>query len=291
MSASETATEVVAEVAEEVADQATHVAEVSRGMDGHALGFGFGGLIIGLGLGATAGYIFCKRKLETKYDKLAAEEIAETREQLQAHFEAKTRAHENETDKARVGDIIRERRYDAAPEPTEPPMAVTPPTAVVQAAQAEEEDVEDEAVLVEDPEPEVRNVFEEHQVNDEWDWHKERSSRSPLRPFVIHREERDEQDAFDGVSYTYYEEDDVICNERDEIMGVEDRERVIGEVNLSKFGHGSDDANIVYIRNPQLEMDIEVVKSPNSYAQEVAGFEPEIRHADRRRGRIKFDDE
>jgi hypothetical protein len=108
---------------------------------------------------------------------------------------------------------------------------------------------------------------------------------------VIHREERDEADAYDSVTFTYYEADDVICNERDEVIPEGDRERIFGEANLEKFGHGSGDATTVYIRNDQLEMDIEVIRSPNSYAEEVHGFEPEIKHSHRRRERTPSDDE
>lgn len=282
MSTTDTATEIVAEVAEEVADQATHVAEVSRALSSRNLGFGFGGFIIGAGLGGALGYIFCKRKLEVKYHQIAAEEVAEMRQ----HYNEKIVALEN-TEKPKLEDVVRDHGY--APEPTEPPMAVTPPTAVVEAAK---EVVEDEPeVIEEDPEPEVRNVFQQAEVEDHWDYYAERAKRSPLHPYVIHRDEREEQHAYDGVTFTYYEEDDVLCNERDEVVSTEDRERILGEANLTKFGHGSGDASVVYIRNDQLEMDIEVIQSPNSYAEEVHGFEPEIRHADRYRGRQPFDDE
>lgn len=292
MSTSEAATEVVAEVAEEVADQATHVAEVSRGLSGRSVGLVFGGFAVGAGLGAALGYIYAQRRLEAKYSEIAAEEIAE----MQEHYNRKAVALEAEGGKGDLEEIVRERGY--VPEPEEssrPPMAVAPPAPVVVAAEeAKDEEAEVPPPADEDPEPEVRNIFTEHAdpPEDEWDWHKERSQRSPLRPYVIHLEERDEHDAYDGVTFTYYEQDDVVCNERDEVIDEADREKIIGETNLEKFGHGSGDHDIVYIRNDKLEMDIEVVKSPNSYAEEVHGFEPpEIRHSDRRRGRATFDDD
>jgi hypothetical protein len=283
LSTTDAATEIVADVAEEVADQATHIAEVSRGLAGRDVGLTFSGLLVGVGLGGALGYILTKRKLTVKYHQIAAEEVAEMRQ----HYNDKTMALENREEKTRLEEVIRDSGYSS-----EPPMAVTPPTSVVDAARdlAEEEAPQTRVEEV-DAEPEVRNIFHDNVVNDEWDYHRELAGRSPLRPYVIHRDERDEQTAYDSVTYTYYEEDDVLCNESDEPMSAEDRERVLGETNLNRFGHGSGDANIVYIRNDQLDMDCEVIRSPNSYTEEVCGFEPEIRHADRRRGRMLFDDE
>lgn len=299
MSAPETATEVVADVAEGVSEQATHIAEVSRGLSGRDFGFAFGGLVIGVAAGGALGYIFTQRFLEEKYSQIAAEEIAEMRE----HFHAKEVARDNAEEKGDLEDIVKERGYVPGEEDEDedepevsatPPMAVTPPSAVVEAAEeARDEEAETPPPPEEDDsEPKVRNIFRPTPPpEDEWDWAKERAQRSPLKPYVIHREERDEQDAYDAVTFTYYEADDVVCNERDEVIPSEDRERIFGEANLEKFGHGSDDSAIVYVRNNQLEMDIEIVRSPNSFAEEVHGFEPEIKHSDRRRRRASSDDE
>lgn len=281
----EAATEIVAEVADEVAEQATHVADISRGLAGRDLGLVLGGLIVGAAASAVATYILTRRKLEDEYSKRAADEVAEVVE----HYNNKIAAHENTVERPELEEIIRERGYD--PGNTQPPMAVEAPAAVVDAVR-DDENPEDEAVLVDDPEPVARNVFEDNPPpQDIWDWHKERAKRSPLEPYVIHVDEREGEGVYSSVTYTYYAGDDVVCNERDEILDVSDRERILGETNLDRFGHGSNDSNVVYIRNDQLEMDIEVVKSPNSYEQEVAGFEPEIRHAHSRRGRTQFDDE
>lgn len=298
MSDTNAAAEVVADVAEEVADQATHVAEVSRDLSGRSLGLAFGGFVVGVGLGAAVGYILASRRLETKYLQIAEDEIAEMRK----HYKAKMVALESNTDKGDLEKIVRERGYATEDEPTTtPPMAVTPPLSVVEAV-AEEEDEEDEDEDEEVPAVETQAEFEARERNafrefgdanrdpGEWDWHAERSRRSPLRPYVIHIDERDEREGYDGVTFTYFEADDVLCNERDEVVNEEDREKLLGEANLDKFGHGSNDLNCVYIRNDQLQMIFEVCKSPNSYVHEM-GLEPEIRHSDRRRERMTFDDE
>jgi hypothetical protein len=283
--AANAATEVVAEAAEEVAEQATQVADISRGLSGRDLGLVFGGLVVGAGLGGAFGYFWAKRQMQTKYSELAAEEIAEMRE----HYNAKVRALENQTEKPKLEDIVREQGY--ARETTEPPMAVTPPSAVVEAV-AEEETVAEEA----EAEPEVINAFEQYGdgVLPKWDAHQERRRRSPLRPYVIHIDERQENPSYDEVEFTYFEDDDVLCNERNEIVEKDERDALVGEENLGRFGHGSNEPDVVYIRNDRLEMDIEVTRSPNSYTEEVLGYEPdpepEIRHSHRRE-RMPFDDE
>jgi hypothetical protein len=50
---------------------------------------------------------------------------------------------------------------------------------------------------------------------------------------------------------------------------------LIGEKNLSRFGHGSQDPSVVYVRNDQLELVYEVVRSPQSYSEEVHGIKHE----------------
>lgn len=279
------APEVVAEVAEEVAQQATHVAEVSRGLSGRGLALALGGFIVGSGVGGAIGYILAQRKLETKYAAFAASEIAEMRE----HYNRKFVAREEKGD---LEEIVQERGY-SAPESTRPPMAVTPPASVVEASEIDED--EDDEIMVE-TEVVEQNVFRDvpQQEADGWDWHKERSRRSPHNPYVVHRDEIEEFDHYARTTLTYFDGDDVLCNEIDEILDQADRDRLIGEANLNKFGHGSGDDTLVYIRNDALETVFDVNLSERSYAQEVKGFDPpedaELRHSHRRRERA-FDDE
>jgi hypothetical protein len=302
MSASDAASEIaefagdgVADKLHVVSEEAQAMEKAARSMDGLQIAYIGLGVAVGAAIGGFVGFRVAYARAEEKYSKFAAEEIAEMRD----HYYAKEVARENAEEKGELETIVRERGY--APEPdedaTRPPMAVTPPEAVVDRA-AEVAESEDEVAgeppdePVDDaPEPVTRNVFRDNEPpEDVWDWHKERAQRSPLRPYVIHLEERDDAEPYSGVTYTYYEADDVVCNERDEVLDEAERERIIGEANLSKFGHGSDDRNIVYVRNDQLEMDMEIIRSPNSYAEEVHGFAPEIKHSHRRRGRAPTDD-
>jgi len=286
----EIAADGVADGMHVVSEEALAAEKAVRAMDRTGLAY----LGLGLAIGAVAGFFVAYRKAETKYRQIAEEEISAEVDQMRQHYNEKAVALYASSQKEDLDEIVRERGYSA--DSTKPPMVVTPPTAVVEAAEAAQDIVEtedDEQADESSDEAEVRNIFEEAEFEDAWDVSKERRQRSPLAPYVIHQDERDEFDHYDGVTFTYYEADDVLSNERDEVVAPEDRDRLIGEANLEKFGHGSGDASIVYIRNDQLEMQFEVVRSPNSYAEEVHGFdppEPEIRHA-HRRGRSPFDDD
>lgn len=253
--------------------------------------FGFGGLIVGATLGGVVTYFVTRRQLETKYNQIIEDEVAEMRQ----HYRDKELALENDRAKPELEKLVRERGYSTS---TQPPMAVTPPDAVVEAAEAASE-------VAGDPRPPVpvvpreENVFRREQPAEaevglpEWDYERERARRTDRKPYVVHRDEVRENEEYDTTTFTYYEEDDVLCNERDEVVGKEDRDDLVGEANLNKFGHGSGDANIVYIRNDRLEMQMEVVRSPNSYAEEVHGFQhsEDLRPRGRSRERHSRDDE
>jgi hypothetical protein len=261
--------------------------EVVEAARDNPLKFVLGGLFVGLAAGGAAGYFIARRRLETKYNKITEDTIAEMRQ----HYRDKTVALENTTAKPELETLVREQGYSA-----QPPMAVTPPEAVVERA----ETVADEERA--DPRPPVPVVREEnvfsHPVPTDaelgnWDIDKERSRRTGNRPYVVHIDEVREEEEYDSVTYTYYEEDDVLCNERDEVIDKQERDLLIGEANLNRFGHGSEDPAKVYIRNDRLEMQMEVIRSPNSYAEEVHGFqhsEPPIRPPYRRERRTRNDE-
>jgi hypothetical protein len=278
-----------------VSEEALAAEKVVRAFDNVRLAYLGLGIAIGGAVGSVIAFRVAYRKAELKYAQISADEIDEMRQ----NYFAKGRALEAQAAKKPVEDLVKERGYSSPDaETSAPPLAVSPPQAVVDAAEAAQDDFvpspDDPIVKPATPEREARNIFRDNpQPQDEWDEHKERASRSPLKPYVVHVDERDAEAAYESVTYTYYEADDVLCNERDEVIAGPERDNLVGEMNLDKFGHGSNDANIVYIRNDSLEMDMEIVRSPNSYAEEVHGFEPpepELRHAVRR-GRHSIDDE
>lgn len=116
----------------------------------------------------------------------------------------------------------------------------------------------------------VHNVFE-NVSTDEWDYEAELAQRKDDEPFIIHQDEyfADEQ-GYEKKTYHYYVGDNILTDIVD--TPVYQHEKLVGEL---KFGHGSTDKNVCYVRNPALEMDMEVLRNEGSYEQEVLGIIPE----------------
>lgn len=122
-------------------------------------------------------------------------------------------------------------------------------------------------------EPIVINVFKSN--DDQWDYEAELAIRSSDAPYVIHRDEyiQDEM-SFDQTTVTYYVGDDIMCDQKDVPM--------YGYSSFTgplKFGHGSGDPDIVYIRNEKLQTEWEVLLHTGSYEIEVLGHDFESRYS------------
>jgi len=277
-------TEVVADAAEEVADQATSVAEVSRALSPREVRFLLGGIGIGLVAGGVTGALVARRRLETKYTKIAEDEISEMRE----HFRARLLAKEGKPDLSHLGDQVADLGYSEPNISKELNDEATKEEAIAEVV-AEEEVAETEVVSG----AKVQNIFKEEDTSKDadegWNYDIEIANRRANMPYVIHQDEQHEKN-YDEAAMIYYAGDDVLCNEGDKI--IEDQDLVIGLPNLERFGHGSDDKHRVYIRNDDLGMEIELIKNNGYYAEIVHGF---VQHSDRtrtmRRRKHPYDDE
>lgn len=77
---------------------------------------------------------------------------------------------------------------------------------------------------------------------------------------------------YEQSSPTFYVGDSILADERDEpIDNVDD---VVGDINMTRFGDKSGDANVVYIRNHRLGIDFEVTRNEGRYAEIVLGIRP-----------------
>jgi hypothetical protein len=153
----------------------------------------------------------------------------------------------------------------------------------------------DEKVVLEEAKPgklrlseaqPTMNVFTENPPIGQWNQQVEESKRSEDEPYVISKEEFYEGDLdFQQEQLTYFEEDDTVADLHDKPLPVHEADMMLGDSNLLRFGHGSGDPHVVYIRNARLETDYEVTRAKGSYAQEVAGI---IEHSDGGRKVRKF---
>ena len=142
-----------------------------------------------------------------------------------------------------------------------------------------------------EPEDDVKylNIFKSN--DDQWDYEAEMAVRTPNAPYVIHRDEYVcEEMGYEQTTVTYYAGDDIMTDIND--VPIYNHGSMISPL---KFGHGSGDQNVVYIRNETLELEWEVLLSTGRYSVEVLGLEVE-RHYDNdnlahSRSVLKFRDE
>ena len=109
----------------------------------------------------------------------------------------------------------------------------------------------------------------------------------PRHPHVITCEEfAEDNPEYEKITLAYFEEDDVLAD--DDGM-IDNTEYIVGSVALRRFGVGSRDPNIVYVRNPAISADFEIVKSHKSYVETILGVPPEPR--DKRPRKMRASDD
>lgn len=121
-----------------------------------------------------------------------------------------------------------------------------------------------------------RNVFTEPQPEPGVDfrYEDEVAARSSDKPYIISLQEFSESD-FHQIQLTWYEGDQTLADDQQGIVHYSEYGKKIGSLDNLRFGHRSDDNNIVYIRNEYEETDYEIARSEGKYSVEVAGFTEE----------------
>lgn len=212
------------------------------------------------GAGGAIAWTVSKRHYQAKYEQLAAAEIAEAKAfYAQLHKKDQYATPGEAVQALGAGGIEAAEaleRYQGKRSDPDPADIVVKEETEVQVT-------------------EIRNVFEDSQSKDEWDQAAEEEMRATLDAddaYVISQDEYmvGELD-YPQQTLTYFAEDDVLVDEKEQPINLIDP--VVGEENLTKFGHGSGDNRVVYIRNDKLSMDFEVVKNERSYTKEVLGLQ------------------
>jgi hypothetical protein len=226
------------------------------------------------GCGATAGYVVATKKAELKYSQIAEQEIAEAK----AYYESFREKPSLDTLKEKYGDEI---KVEGTPEEEAQRAAEALQTltnyqgetmAEQKQDQTEADEVAEEIRKVKTP---TRNIFRAQvgKVRD-FDWELELSKREAsggADPFIITKEEFDaNENDWNQQALTFYGGDDTLADEAD--MPIMDIENTVGWDALTNFGYGSGNPGIVYVRNPRVEMDMEIAYSERDYSQEVGGL-------------------
>lgn len=127
------------------------------------------------------------------------------------------------------------------------------------------EEVKDALKKPPDDETLVKSVFGES--GPDWDYEFEKTQRTSEAPYIIHVDEfgANELD-YTQTTLTYYAGDDVMVDDHD--APLYDYQSLTGPL---KFGHGSKDPNIVYVRNMRNRAEYEVLFDEGLYSVEVLG--------------------
>lgn len=247
-------------VVEQVADHLEEAAVVTRQIDSRAIGFFIGGMGFGLAVGLVFGYRFNREKIKAEAFKASEAEV----EKIRTFYQQRDAARQERHEKPSVEELVEERGYSIAgpgvqaevdererPLPPPVPILESPAGHVHKARRTEEA---------------------EKSKHDGWDYAEELSMRSPDKPYIIHQDEfSTNESGFNQTTYEYYVVDGVLADEHDQV--IEHVDMLVGEANLERWGHGSDDFNVLYIRNSRLELEFEICRNHSSYEEDVLGLE------------------
>lgn len=233
--------------------------------------------VLATAVGATAGYIYAKKQLTAEFEETTQREIAEARDfyaavQKKDDPEKLVEKLIPETDPVRQKAAAALSTYQG-----QPVEVVTKDEGLMEIAEevaAQQEDAEEvEEIVVERRVEETVNILVDGKPfnPDMWDIDAERANRDAGRPYVITEGEwSDNPDHYDRSVLTYFVGDDTLVDE-DEAM-IDDVNGYVGEDNLKRFGHGTGDPNVVFVRNEQRGMDFEILRHTGNYAEEVLGL-------------------
>lgn len=207
--------------------------------------------IIALGVGIGAGYVLGKIRNKRPYFEGPADGDGTDRTDVESERSGKGDTRESSVE-----------AEDAQPElPFDPTF--------------------DRTIVVEETETEITimNLAPGERYNyrdaDEWDRAKEALGRGPDRPYVIHVDEFSSNESdYPHETLVYYVGDDVLCDSKNQ--PIYNRDSLVG---LLLFGHGSDDEDLLYVRNEKIECEYEIQRMPGHFGIEILGYDEEIQHS------------
>lgn len=124
-----------------------------------------------------------------------------------------------------------------------------------------------------EPSEEVKqSIFSRH---DDWNWEHEVEVRNMTAgPYIITKEEYLEESdpTWTQMTATWYEADEMLVDDAglEPVFNWSDR---VGQI-MFRWGHGSGDPNVVYIRNPDEQIEWEIMRHTGAASEEVHGIAP-----------------
>ena len=242
--------QVVEQVAEHVADNLEEAAVVVRHFNTQKIAYSVGGLAVGIAIGFFIGYRWNRAKIRAEAFKESEEEVEKIRE---LYRDARDSVKIVST-KPPLEEVVEEQGYVEPERPTRPPVPAGPPR----------------ERLFAEPVPTIK-LETGKSKNTGWDFEEEVATRSEEHPYIIHQDEyQANEKGYTQEVLTWYAGDEVLTDEDED--PIENADDVVDLNHMSRFGHGTDDFNVVFIRNDILEKEFEICRMPTSYAEEVQGL-------------------
>lgn len=216
--------------------------------------------VISAAIGAVGGYMFAVKRLNDLYNEQMEEEIERTRvfndqkkfatpqeaveELIEKRQAAEAVTNGNEVSTEDLERVVKHLRYDKVENGVAPEAA------------------------------DHKNIFDVGPSSGEDDtFEEEVAARDRTKPYIISDEENmANETGYDQITLTWYEGDGVLADDKDSV--VEKMQRTVGLENI-RFGHRSNDPNIVYVRNERLSAEFTILRHTGKYSEIVAGFEQE----------------
>lgn len=276
--------EEIANNAETLVPEVTETVAVVRNNPVLLAGVGF----LGLAVGATVGYFATKKILTLRFEALLEDEMVNAKE----YYSRLYKTDEYATPEGVVEALVPEEERESLREAVRKTRVYRRESVDIESDEpvvSTRVEVEEEVVESDEP-AKVHNIFKDGDpINlDDFDYDTEVAQRSEDHPYVITKEEFYENEPdFVQAAVTFYEADGVLADEADQ--PIDDIEGNVGEENLNRFGHGSQDRRTVYVRNNKRGLDYEITQHMGSFAEVVHGLHSDDEEPPRRRMRASDD--
>lgn len=250
-----------------------------------------GTFVLGAAVGTVAGYFASRKRAQLYYAEMAANDIQAVKEHYRLlrkeDFESPKVEEEpkNDPSKIKVVDkedlddlqmILMENGYTASAE--EVAGMFKRPVSELSEFFAKMGSVEDDAEPIDLPVTSVFSVDEGDYIDQEDlmsadpEYKKYVENRTFENPYPIHINEfMDDSPEREQVSLTYFEGDDTLTDEQDQV--VPNPEALLGYEFRGQFGKFSGHADVLYIRNEPKSVDFEIHHNEAGYFDVTTGVE------------------
>jgi hypothetical protein len=239
------------------------------------------GVVGGALIGSGVTQLVLTKKIEAKYAAISDAEIAEAREMYKRRFKEGEYADLEKL----AGPVEEEVPYvkgvfDATVRSN--PMV---DEAVRIASEQQYVSYDNRtAPVVQPPEEKIEivgsqqtRIWDNHEIVETGEYDREEEDRKKAEgtPYILEHDTFYDNDlGHEQFTLTYFEEDDVLVDEKD--RPIPNKDAVIGAGNL-RFGVGTDQGNVVLIHNPAIGVDYEVTRDKGSYSKEILNYDPQER--------------